>query len=298
MRNRPNLKPDVQSMSEGSSVASDRPVQVICPLHSAGDVLVSGLRSLVQSAGLLRAMTVTHLKMRYRYSLLGWYWALLQPFTLMVLYTVIFSHLVSYNDIAPPYALFVFAGLTPWAFCSTSISTSAAGMLNHRSLMATVYFPREIVPISFVIASLVDPAIAFVVLLSMMSYYSIPISMTIMLTIPIFAILAILVTSICLFVSSIQVRLRDISVGLPLVLQVLVFTTPIVYPASAVPVALQSLYWLNPFAILVQSFREAAIDARIPQAGDMLYCTVIAVVCFLISYLVFKKIEPTIVDDM
>ena len=298
MRNRPNLKPDVQSMSEGSSVASDRPVQVICPLHSAGDVLVSGLRSLVQSAGLLRAMTVTHLKMRYRYSLLGWYWALLQPFTLMVLYTVIFSHLVSYNDIAPPYALFVFAGLTPWAFCSTSISTSAAGMLNHRSLMATVYFPREIVPISFVIASLVDPAIAFVVLLSMMSYYSIPISMTIMLTIPIFVVLAILVTSICLFVSSIQVRLRDISVGLPLVLQVLVFTTPIVYPASAVPVALQSLYWLNPFAILVQSFREAAIDARIPQAGDMLYCTVIAVVCFLISYLVFKKIEPTIVDDM
>jgi len=285
-------------MSEGSSVASDRPVQVICPLHSAGDVLVSGLRSLVQSAGLLRAMTVTHLKMRYRYSLLGWYWALLQPFTLMVLYTVIFSHLVSYNDIAPPYALFVFAGLTPWAFCSTSISTSAAGMLNHRSLMATVYFPREIVPISFVIASLVDPAIAFVVLLSMMSYYSIPISMTIMLTIPIFVVLAILVTSICLFVSSIQVRLRDISVGLPLVLQVLVFTTPIVYPASAVPVALQSLYWLNPFAILVQSFREAAIDARIPQAGDMLYCTVIAVVCFLISYLVFKKIEPTIVDDM
>jgi len=285
-------------MSEGSSVASDRPVQVICPLHSAGDVLVSGLRSLVQSAGLLRAMTVTHLKMRYRYSLLGWYWALLQPFTLMVLYTVIFSHLVSYNDIAPPYALFVFAGLTPWAFCSTSISTSAAGMLNHRSLMATVYFPREIVPISFVIASLVDPAIAFVVLLSMMSYYSIPISMTIMLTIPIFAILAILVTSICLFVSSIQVRLRDISVGLPLVLEVLVFTTAIVYPASAVPVALQSLYWLNPFAILVQSFREAAIDARIPQAGDMLYCTVIAVVCFLISYLVFKKIEPTIVDDM
>ncbi len=298
MRNRPNLKPDVQSMSEGSSVASDRPVQVICPLHSAGDVLVSGLRSLVQSAGLLRAMTVTHLKMRYRYSLLGWYWALLQPFTLMVLYTVIFSHLVSYNDIARPYALFVFAGLTPWAFCSTSISTSAAGMLNHRSLMATVYFPREIVPISFVIASLVDPAIAFVVLLSMMSYYSIPISMTIMLTIPIFVVLAILVTSICLFVSSIQVRLRDISVGLPLVLQVLVFTTPIVYPASAVPVALQSLYWLNPFAILVQSFREAAIDARIPQAGDMLYCTVIAVVCFLISYLVFKKIEPTIVDDM
>jgi lipopolysaccharide transport system permease protein len=285
-------------MSEGSFIASDRPVQVIRPVRSAGDVMVNGMRSLIQSAGLLRAMTVTHLKMRYRYSLLGWYWALLQPLTLMVLYTLVFSRLVSYSDDSPPYALFVFVGLTPWAFCSTSISTSAAGMLNHRSLMATVYFPREIVPISFVIASLTDPAISFVVLLSMMLHYSIPISVTVLLTIPIFAVLAILVISICLFVSSMQVRIRDINVALPLVLQVLVFTAPIVYPASAVPAALQSLYWFNPFAILVQSFREAVIGGGVPPARDMVYCTVIAVVCFLTSYLIFKKIEPTIVDDM
>ena len=292
------MKPDLQSMSEGSSVVSGRPVQVIRPVCSTGDVIVNGLRSLVQSAGLLRAMTITHLKMRYRYSLLGWCWALLQPLTLMLLYTLIFSHLVSYSNASPPYALFVFAGLTPWSFCSTSISTAAAGMLNHRSLMATVYFPREIVPISYVMASLIDPVIAFVVLLSMMLYFSIPISMTVVLTIPIFAVLTVLVISICLLVSSIQVRIRDISVALPLVLQVLVFTTPIVYPASAVPAALQRLYWLNPLAILVQSFREAVIGGGVALAGDMLYCAVIAVVCFLISYLVFKKIEPTIVDDM
>jgi lipopolysaccharide transport system permease protein len=76
------------------------------------------------------------------------------------------------------------------------------------------------------------------------------------------------------------------------------FTAPIVYPASAVPAALQSLYWFNPFAILVQSFRGAVIGGSVPPAGDLVYCTVIAVVCFLISYFVFKKIEPTIVDDM
>ena len=153
-------------MSEGSYVASGRQVQVIRPVRSAGDIMFNGMRSLVQSAGLLRAMTVTHLKMRYRYSLLGWCWALLQPLTLMVLYTLIFSHLVNYSDASPPYALFVFAGLTPWAFCSTSISTSAAGMLNNRSLMATVYFPREIVPISFVMAIFDRPQ------LSPSSFYS------------------------------------------------------------------------------------------------------------------------------
>jgi len=216
---------------------------------------------------------------------------------LMVLYTLIFSRLVRYSDNSSPYTLFVFAGLIPWTFCSTSISTAAAGMLNHRSLMATVYFPREIVPISFVIAS-IDPAIAFTVLSSMMLYYSISIPWTIFLIIPIFGILAILVISICLVVSSLQVRIRDVSVALPLLLQVLVFTAPIVYPASAVPAAVQSLYWYNPFAILVQSFRETVIGGSVPLAGDMVYCTVTAVVCFLISYFVFKKIEPTIVDDM
>jgi lipopolysaccharide transport system permease protein len=285
-------------MSEGSFIASDRPLRVIRPVRSAGEIMLDGMRSLVQSAGLLRAMTVTHLKMRYRYSFFGWYWAFLQPFALMLLYTLIFSHLVSYSDGSPPYALFVFAGLIPWTFCSTSISTAAAGMLNQRSLMATVYFPREIVPISFVIASLIDPAIAFTVLSSMMLYYSISIPWTIFLIIPIFGILAILVVSICLVVSSLQVRIRDVSVALPLLLQVLVFTAPIVYPASAVPAAVQSLYWYNPFAILVQSFRDAVIGGSVQFAGDMVYCTVTAVVCFLISYLIFKKIEPTIVDDM
>jgi lipopolysaccharide transport system permease protein len=170
-------------------------------------------------------------------------------------------------------------------------------MLNHRSLMATVYFPREIVPISFVLASLIEPAISFVVLVSMMLYYSMPITAHIAFILPIFVVLAILVISICLLVSSIQVRIRDINVALPLILQLLMFTAPIVYPAAVVPEALRSLYWINPFALLVQSFREA-IFGGIPLGGDILYCTVIAVFCFLSAYLVFEKIEPTIVDDI
>jgi lipopolysaccharide transport system permease protein len=132
----------------------------------------------------------------------------------------------------------------------------------------------------------------------MMLYYSVPIAATALLALPILVILAILVIAICLIVSSIQIRMRDISVALPLVLQVLVFTAPIVYPASSVPASLESLYWLNPFAILVQSFREAVVGGDIPSTGDLLYCIVVAVACLLISYLVFKKIEPTIVDDM
>jgi len=256
------------------------------------------VRSLVQSAGLLRAMTVTRLKMRYRYSLLGWGWALLQPLSLTGVYSLIFSHSTSYKIDSLPYTLFVFAGLTPWAFCSTAISTAVAGILNHRTLMATVYFPREIVPISFVAASLVDFVIAVVMLLFMDVLLLIPISMNVLFVLPIFSILMILVVGFCLLLSSMQVRIRDISIALPLILQVLVFAAPIVYPASAVPAAFRNLYWLNSYAILIQSFQDSVVGGRIPLVGDLLYCVVMAVTCFVISYLIFKKIEPTIVDDM
>jgi len=164
--------------------------------------------------------------------------------------------------------------------------------------MATVYFPREIVPISFVAASLVDFVIAVGMLLFMMFCYSIPISMNVLFVLPISSILMILVVAFCLLLSSMQVRIRDISVALPLILQVLVFAAPIVYPASAVPLAFRGLYWLNPFAILIQSFRDAVVGGSIPLVGDLLYCAVMAVTCFVISYLIFKQIEPTIVDDM
>jgi lipopolysaccharide transport system permease protein len=270
---------------------------VIRPVHSVSDDLVDGMQSLVQSAGLFRAMTLTRLKIRYRYSLLGWGWALLQPLSLMILYSFIFSHLVNRNE-PLPYTIFVFAGLTPWAFCSTGITTAVAGMLSHRPLMMAVYFPREVVPISFVVASLVDFVIAFIALLSMMLYFSISISTTVLLAFPIMTILMVLVVALSLLLSSIQVRIRDISIALPLILQVLVFTAPIVYPASSVPVALRSLYWLNPFAILIQGFRETVVDGGVPLAGDLLYCAVVAVTCFVVCYLIFKRIERTIVDDM
>ena len=252
----------------------------------------------MQSVGLLRAMTAMRLKMRYRHSILGWFWGLCQPIVLVALYSLIFSRFSGLDTGPIPYSLFVFAGLIPWAFCSTSISTAAAGMLTSRSLMASTYFPREIVPISYVAASLIDLAIALCVLLLMMAYLSIPIPITIILAIPIVGVLAIMAIAICLFISSIQVRIRDVNVALPLILQVLVFTAPIVYPASAIPAQLQAVYWLNPFAILIQTFRDLVVAGKVASPRDLLYCAVMAVVCFVGCYILFKKVEPNLVDDL
>jgi lipopolysaccharide transport system permease protein len=277
--------------------AGRRPI-VIRPVRSSIDILVVGLCALVRSAGLLRSMTTTRLKIRYRNSRLGWLWAPLQPLALMVLYAVVFSTFRGNSVAALPYPLFLFAGIMLWAFCSTSITTAAAGMLSHQRLMATVYFPREIVPLSYILATLVDLALAAIVLLMMMVGYAIPLSWTVLFGLPILLVLTLLVTAIGLLISAAQVYIRDISVALPMILQVLMFTTPIVYSPTAVPVAVQQLYWLNPFAILVENFRQAVVGGTLPALGGMTYCTTVTIFSFLFAYIVFKKLESTIVDEM
>jgi lipopolysaccharide transport system permease protein len=148
------------------------------------------------------------------------------------------------------------------------------------------------------VAALVDLAIALLIMLVLMGYYEIGLHWTSLFAILVLAITTLLVVAICLFVSSVQVRLRDISVSLPLLLQILTFTTPIVYPASLVPANLRVFYWLNPFAILIDSFRQAFLHGLVPNGWAMLYCAVVAGLFFIVSYWFFKKVEATMVDDM
>jgi len=256
------------------------------------------LRSLASYRDLLSVMTATRLKIRYRQSVLGWLWAVLQPLALMVLYAAIFSHAVGYDTAPVPYPLFLMAGLLPWSFCSTALSTATTGMLTHHSLMAKVYFPREIVPLSYVAAALFDLAIASLLLLAMMLIYHVPISPVALTGVPIAAILALYTAATCLFLASLQIHVRDINVALPLVLQVFMFTAPVVYPAMIVPPSVQTFYWMNPLAILVSDFRLAVLGRAAPNAAGLLYCMLLGLVFFLFAYSIFKWHESKIVDEM
>jgi lipopolysaccharide transport system permease protein len=256
------------------------------------------LRSLASYRNLFNAMTATRLKIRYRQSVLGWLWAALQPLALMVLYAAIFSHVLGYDTALMPYPLFLAAGLLPWSFCSTALSTAATGMLAHHSLMAKVYFPREIVPLSYVAAALFDLLIASLLLLAMMLIYHVPISPVALIGLPIAATLALHTAATCLLLASLQIYVRDINVALPLVLQVLMFTTPVVYPAIIVPQSVQAFYWMNPLAILISDFRQAVVGRSVPHVGGLLYCVLLGLVFFLVTYSIFKRHESKIVDEM
>ena len=275
-----------------------RPRKVIRPVRPLFGSIPGDLRLLAGYFGLFRAMTVTRLKLRYRQSLLGWLWAVLQPLALMLVYVAVFSRVAGYNAAASPYSLFVMAGLLPWSFCSTATTTAAGGMLSHRTLMAKVYFPREIVPLSYVAAALFDFLIAFVLLLAMMLFCGLPLSPQAIFAIPIMVIVTVIIAALCLLLSAMQVRIRDINVGLPLVLQILMFTTPVVYPGTAVPEEFRAVYWANPLAILVEDFRLAVLDGAAPNADGLLYCALVGGVFFLLAYSVFKRLEAKIVDEM
>jgi lipopolysaccharide transport system permease protein len=256
------------------------------------------LRSLASYRNLFSVMTTTRLKIRYRQSVLGWLWAVLQPLALMVLYAAIFSHAVGYDTAPVPYPLFLLAGLLPWSFCSTALSTAATAMLTHNSLMAKVYFPREIVPLSHVAAALFDLMIASLLLLAMMLIYRVPISPVALIGVPIAAILALHTGATSLLLASLQIHVRDINVALPLVLQVFMFTAPVVYPAMIVPPSIQAFYWMNPLAILISDFRLAVLGRAPPNAGGLLYCLLLGLVFFLFAYSIFKWHESKIVDEM
>jgi lipopolysaccharide transport system permease protein len=258
----------------------------------------TGLAELAAYRELLWYMTLTRLRVRYQNSWLGWAWALLQPLALLGFLSVVglgFGRRTN-SDIA--YPLFILASLSPWTFFATSLSTSAAGVLNSRSLIEKVYFPREIVPLSYVFAALVDFAIAaaLTVVALLCAGHSIP--ATALELLPISLILIIYACAFSLLISIAQIGFRDVAIGLPLLLQGLMFTTPVLYPLDAVPEHWRLVYSLNPLALLVEAFRGALIGNHTIGVGQLLYAAVVGLVLFGIAYFIFKTAEPDLVDEI
>src|SRR5215813_4805847 len=205
--------------------------------------LLRDAAELAEYSDLIFALSVHRIKVRYKQSILGIAWAVLQPLLLMAIYTVIFSLVVKIPTENVPYAIFSFGGLLPWLCFQTSFIAGTSSLMNSSPLIGKVYFPREILPLSCVIASLFDFAIASAVLAGMMVYHAVPITLSIFYVIPIMLTLTVFVSSLSLVSSLMQVRFRDVGVFMPLLLQLWMFATPVVYPLSAVHVLPR--FWQN-----------------------------------------------------
>jgi lipopolysaccharide transport system permease protein len=255
-----------------------------------------GLRELWQYRELLAFFVWRDLKVRYRQTLLGAAWAVLQPFITMVVFSVFLGRLVGVPSDGVPYPLFAFAALVPWTFVSQGVSQSANSLVGSQNLIKKVYFPRLVIPSAAVLAGLADFAIAFVVLVAMMLVYAIVPGVAI-LWIPLFLLLGTMTALAAgLWLSALNVRYRDVRYVVPFFLQVWLFATPVAYPSSLVAEPWRTLYALNPMAGVVEGFRWALLGTGGMPAGMLLVSSAVAVVVLVSGAWYFRRAEATFAD--
>lgn len=281
---------------QASGIEDVRLIKVIRPPRFSVAALVSDLQTLRNFGGLLYTLTTFRLKVRYKQSVLGWLWAVIQPLSLMLLYTFVFSTVTTVHTGSIAYPVFVLSGLLPWIFFANSVHSATSGLVNHSHLVTRVSFPREIIPLSYVAAALVDFLIASLILGGVMLYYRISLTLTALLAVPIVFVLTLFGTGVALLLSAFQARFRDVGVALPLLLQVWMFATPVVYPLDAIPSRLRTLCLGNPVAGMVDSFRRVVLQGILPDASLLIYSTVFAIAFFVVAYMVFKVLDSNMAD--
>ena len=273
-----------------------RRVTVVGPPAASLRGLLADLAKLVRYRDLLHTLAVHRVKVRYKQSVLGIAWAVLQPLTLVLIYTIIFSRVARVPSEGLPYALFAFAALLPWLCFSTALTNGTNSLVSHSHLVTKVYFPREILPLTYVLAALFDFAVAALLLAAMMFYYGVGLTAHALWAAPVLLVLLVFTTAASLAFSATQVRFRDIGVAMPLLLQLWMFATPVVYPLSAVPAWALPAYRLNPMVGVVENFRRVLLQGAPPDFASLGAAAAVSAALLAASYVYFKRVEATVAD--
>ena len=235
-------------------------------------------------------------KVRYKQTVLGAAWAIIQPFFTMVVFSVVFGRLAKIPSDGLPYPVFAYCALLPWQLFAHALTESGNSLVASQNLITKVYFPRLVIPLAAVLGGLVDFAIAFLVLLAMMAYYGIAPTAAVA-TLPLFLLLAVATAlGVGLWLSALNVQYRDVRYTIPFLTQFWLFATPVAYPASLVPEPWRAVFGLNPMAGVVEGFRWALLGtAHAP--GPMLAVSGAVVLALLVGGLYyFRRMEKTFAD--
>jgi lipopolysaccharide transport system permease protein len=237
------------------------------------------------------------IKVRYRQTLMGAAWAVIQPFMTMVVFTVFFGRLAKMPSDGAPYPLFAFAALVPWSFFSNGVTQSANSLVHSGHLITKVYFPRLLVPMGRVLSGLPDLGLSFLVLVGMVWWYGLLEMQWRLMWLPGLAGLAFLTAlGLGLWLSALNVRYRDIQHAVPFLIQIWLFATPIAYPSSLLSGALRTLYSLNPLVGVVEGFRWVLLGTGDAPGVSLAVSTFAAAALLISGAYVFRRIERTFAD--
>ena len=244
---------------------------------------------------LLAFLVWRDIKIRYRQTLLGGLWAVLQPLIAMFILTFIFNRLAGVSSDGPPYPLFAFAGLAPWTFFSTAVSQSSNSLVSNQALISKVYFPRVFIPLGAIGALLLDLALSLGLLFLLMLYYRWPVSVK-LLWLPVFTLAAVLATSGSgLILSAFNVSFRDVKYAVPFLIQMGIFVTPVIYPIRYIPGHWRILMGLNPMTGVVLGFRYALLGSASPWP-IMGLSLAMSLAIFVAGLLIFRRMERRFAD--
>lgn len=245
---------------------------------------------------LLWVLTLREIQIRYTQSVLGIAWAVLQPLATMLMFTLIFSILLKVPSEGVPYPVFSYSALTFWTFFAGSLGRAIPSLEGNEGLIKKIYFPREFFPMSSVLSAMFDLVIAFAILLVIMLYYHTPFTLNMLYVVPLVVIQTIFTIGVCLFASAFNVYYRDVKYALPLIVQLWMYATPIIYPMSSIPERFQKFYLLNPMTGIIESYRNVLVKGSTPQLSYVGVAAAGAIFLFVLGYFYFKRIEMSFAD--
>ena len=254
------------------------------------------LRELWEYRELLYFLIWRDVKVRYKQTVLGAAWAIIQPFFTMVVFSVFFGRLAKVPSDGMPYPIFSYVALVPWTFFANGLNQAVTGLVSHANLIKKVYFPRLAIPIARVLAGTVDFVLAFLMLLGMMLAYGIVPTVNVV-WLPLFLLLA-LITSLgtALWLSAMNVQFRDVGYIVPFITQFWMYATPIAYPSSLLPEPWRTLYGINPMAGVVEGFRWALLGTDTAPGPIVIVSSLAAVALLISGGFYFRRMEKTFAD--
>ncbi len=254
------------------------------------------LKELWEYRELLYFLTWRDIKVRYKQTVLGAAWAIIQPFFTMIIFSLFFGKLAKIPSDGIPYPIFSYSALVPWTFFANGMNKASNSLVANANLIKKVYFPRLAIPISNVLSGVVDFVLAFIVLLIMMLYFGIVPTQNII-WLPFFLFLA-FVTSlgVSLWLSAMNVQFRDIRYILPFITQAWLFATPIAYPSSLLPEPWKTVYGINPMSGVIEGFRWALLGTDTAPGPIILVSSIVGIVLLVSGFYYFKRMEKTFAD--
>jgi len=282
----------IPDSTSGAVSLPEKPLLTIVP--SRGWVALN-LADVWTHRELLYFLTWRDIKIRYKQTALGAVWAVIQPLFPMLIFTLFFGRLAKMPSDGIPYSVFAYAALLPWTYFASAVGNSSSSVVGSSNLISRVYFPRLIIPASAVLAALVDFAIAFLLLGGLMLWHRIPLTASALMLVPLIALVTLLALGFGMLLAGLTVKYRDFRFALPFLIQVWMFATPVIYPASLVPAKWRWVLALNPLTGVIEGFRSA-LFARQFDWNSLAFSTVFAACLLVYAAYTFRRMERVFAD--